>query len=305
MAGVLFGSQFIPSKYCPGFSSGGYNISMALGILAGSIISVMGLGAAGIAPAMAAIAFLGGMTWVVGNYLFIIAVARAGMARSFIVINFSAVLSFIGGVVFLGELPGLTAPRLAMMAGAVGLVLLGSFLVTTTAPSNGSKVPGSTGSGTDGSLMRKGLIAAFVATVFFTIYNTMIAYVLNTAGTPVGITFATIAPGAVTGAVLVVILARRNELKDWLSAPVKWHLLAIVQGLMWATAMVFILIGWMGTGIALGTPVQVGTQTLVSSLWGILAFGELRGLKDPGAAHIKFAAGAALTVAGIVLMTLS
>lgn len=257
------------------------------------------------APMMAALAFLGGMTWVVGNYLLIIAVARAGMARSFIVINFSAVLSFIGGVVFLGELPGLTVTRLAIMAGAVGLVLLGSYLVTTTAPKIGSKAPGSKGARTDGGLMRKGLIAAFVATVFFSVYNTVIAYVLNTAGTPVGITFVTIAPGAVTGAILVAVLSRRGELKDWLSAPVKWHMLAIIQGLMWATAMVFILFGWMGTGIALGTPVQVGIQTLVSSLWGIMAFGELRGLNDPGAAYMKFAAGAVLTVAGIVVMTLS
>jgi len=68
--------------------------------------------------------------------------------------------------------------------------------------------------------------------------------------------------------------------------------------------MVCIMFGWMGTGIAMGTPIQVGTQTLVSSLWGILMFGELRGLENRGAAYLKFTGGAALTVAGIAMIAL-
>ena len=110
--------------------------------------------------------------------------------------------------------------------------------------------------------------------------------------------------GAVLGAFLVALLARDNDLGEWKMAPVKWHLLALSQGLVWATAMVCIMFGWMGTGIAIGTPIQVGTQTIVSSLWGIVMFGEFRALKDRGKAYSRFIGGAALTILGIAVMAL-
>jgi glucose uptake protein GlcU len=275
-------------------------VSMAFGILVGSTFSILLLGISGIWPLMLALSFLGGMTWVVGNYLLIIAVANAGMARSFIVINFTAVLSFIGGIAFLGEQPDITMVRLALIAGAVGLVLLGSFLVTTTTPEDQTARSGLAGL----SKMRQGLIAAFVATIFFSLYNVMIAYVINKSGTPASTAFISIAPGVVLGAVLVAFFVTGDELKDWKAAPVKWHLLAILQGIIWAAAMVCIMFGWMGTGIALGTPVQVGIQTLMSSLWGIAVFGEFRGMKTPRSAYARYAAGALLTIAGILGMAL-
>ncbi len=276
---------------------------MALGILAGSIIALLVLGFTSVGPYLALLAFAGGMTWVAGNYLLIVAVARAGMARSFIVINFSAVLSFIAGMLFLGELQGITPSRLAMMVGGVGLVIVGAFLVTTTTPGNQGNVgKEAIGGLSPGSAMRKGLLAAFVATIFFTAYNTMTAFVLNRAQTPVGTTFAIIAPGAAVGSVLVALLVKGHGLRDWRRAPGKWHLLAVLQGLVWATAMVCIMFGWLDTGIAMGTPIQVGTQTMVSSLWGIMIFGEFRELAERGGAYLKFGAGAVLTVAGIVLM---
>ncbi len=300
VAGLLFGSQFIPSKYCPLFRPGAYNISMALGIFLGSALSLVFLGFAGITPLLSALAFVGGMTWVVGNYLLVQAVSKAGMARSFIVINFTAVFSFMGGMAFLGELPDVTAARLALLAGAVCLVLVGSFLVTATRPREGATGPSHHG----GEAVKKGLMAAFVSTVFFSVYNVIIAFIINEAGAAAGPAFVSIAPGAVLGSLLVALMARQNDLGEWKKAPVKWHLLALSQGLVWATAMVCIMFGWMGTGIAIGTPIQVGTQTLVSSLWGIVMFGEFRALKDRGRAYSRFIAGAALTVLGIGVMAL-
>jgi glucose uptake protein GlcU len=76
----------------------------------------------------------------------------------------------------------------------------------------------------------------------------------------------------------------------------------LVQGFIWAAAMMCIMFGWMGTGIAMGTPVQVGTQTLVSSILGIAVFGEFRGLEKRRAAYTRLAAGAAITVSGILIM---
>ncbi len=295
VAAILFGSQFVLRKLCPAFSSAAYNLSMALGILAGSLASLAALGVSSIAPSMAALAFVAGIAWVAGNYLFIVAVELAGMSRSYVAINFSAVLSFVGGIVVLGELPDLGGARLLLVAGAVALVLLGSYLVVTTAPRDG-------GRGEGGARAAKGLVAGFAATAFFSAYNVMTAYVLNRAATPAGITLVAVAPGIVVGALLLAPLADRRLLRDWRAAPARWHLTAFAQGLVWAAAMVCILFGWMGVGIAMGTSVQVGVQTLVSALWGVLVFRELAGSADKRATHARFVAGAVLTVAGIVLL---
>ena len=305
MAGVLFGSQFIPSKYCPGFRSGAYNISMAIGIFLGSVVALPLLGVSGISASLGALAFIGGMVWVAGNYLLVFAVANAGMARSFVIVNFSAVFSFLGGVAFLGELSEVSALRLGLIASGIGLVLAGAFLVGMTTTGTKEQGARSKGQGTDGARMRRGLGAVFVATIFFSIYNVMIAHAINRAGAPAGPTFAFVAPGAVAGAALAALFARGGELQAWRAAPGKWHLLALSQGLVWATAMVCIMFGWMGTGIAIGTPIQVGVQTLVSSLWGIVMFGELKGLEKAGRGYARFGAGAALTVLGIGLIALS
>ena len=151
---LLFGSQFVLNRLCPAFPSAAYNVSMAFGILAGSLASLFLSGGSAIAPGMAALAVLGGALWVVGNYLFLVAVARAGIARSYVVINFSAVLSFAGGIAFLGELPDLDVPRLLLLLGAVALVLAGSYLVTTTARAGGAAADAA------GSPVRHGLLAA-------------------------------------------------------------------------------------------------------------------------------------------------
>ena len=296
-AAILFGSQFVLNKYCPDMPASAYNVSMAVGILAGSAASVLVLGWSPIAPGMAVLAFVGGAIWVVGNYLFIVAVARAGIARSYVAVNFSAVLSFVGGVVFLDELPDLDTPRLVLVVGAVSLVMAGSYLVTTTAPKSGpAQVRG-------GSRAKRGLVAAFASTVFFAIYNVLTAFVMNKAGTPASVTFVAVAPGIVCGAVLLALFAPGRALRSWKAAPARRHLLAVLQGLIWAAAMVCILFGWMGVGIALGTAIQVGIQTLVSSLWGILLFGELAGLDNRRAAYARFAGGAVLTVCGIAAIT--
>ncbi len=302
LAGLLFGSQFIFSKYCPAFRPGAYNISMALGILLGSLAALPLLGVYGLPPMLGLLLFAGGMIWVTGNYLLIYAVSSAGMARAFIVVNFTAVFSFVGGVAFLGELDAATAPRLGMIAAGIGLVMAGAFLVTSTAPRLPAPAAGGRAKAYDGAKMRRGLLAVFVATVFFSVYNVMVAQAINRSGAPAGPVFVVVAAGAVAGALLVAAATGGGALPGWRAAPRKWHLLALSQGLVWATAMVCIMFGWMGTGIAMGTPIQVGTQTLVSTLWGIVVFGELRGLENPRSAIAKFAAGAALTVGGIALI---
>jgi glucose uptake protein GlcU len=292
-SGVLFGSQFFPGNACPDFEQGAYNISMSLAILIGSVVALALLGTGPISPGLALVCAASGVLWVLGNYLLLVSVALAGMARAFVAINFSAVLSFAGGMLFLGELRTLDGSRLLVALGAVGLVLLGAWLVTTTTPRRDTAGPD-----TRGRVVR-GLLAGFVATIFFSAYNVLTAWVLNRRGVGAGPTFVAVAPGIVVGAFLAALFSRRPLLRHWRRAPARWHLLAAAQGLIWATAMVCIMFGWRGAGIAVGTAVQVGTQTLVGAVWGIARFGEFDALPDRRGAFLRFAAGAALTVAGI------
>lgn len=296
-AAVLFGSQFIPSKYCPKFRSSSYNVSMAWGILASSIVAFLVLGMASIDAGLVLYALLGGFLWVTGNYLLIIGVAKAGMARAFCIINFSAVISFLGGGVLLGELTGVTARRIGLMIVAVALVIIGSLLVTTTTPAGKGK-------GSDRADIMKGLLAAFAGTVFFSMFNIVMGYIINKGGTTPGAAFIAFSPGIMLGALLLAALPGDRGISGWLRAPAKWHYLAMAQGVIWSGAMVCIMFGWIGTGIAVGTPVQVGTQTIVSAVWGILMFNEFKDLKDKGRAYGRFGAGALLTIIGIAMMAL-
>ena len=294
LAGLLFGSQFVPSKYCPDFDRAAYNVSMAVGILLGSLLFFGFLGGGMSDGGTALFGMASGAVWVAGNYCLIIGVAEAGMARAFTIVNLTAVFSFLGGGAVLGELGGSSPQRVGMMVGAVVLVTAGSVLVGGIKKSE--KVEKGRAS--------KGVVFAFLSTIFFAIYNVMAAYMTNRWGTSTGTAFILISPGIFLGAVLIAVLPRGASLGKWKAAPRKWHGLALFQGVVWSIAMVSIMIGWKGTGIAIGTPVQLGTQTIVSALWGILFFHEFREIENKKGAYARFGAGAALAVSGITLMAL-
>jgi glucose uptake protein GlcU len=297
-AALLFGSQFVPAKYCPKFKSSAYNVSMAIGIFVCSFFAFVILGQVKIQAYLLPYALLGGFLWVSGNYLLILGVAKAGMARAFCIINFSAVISFFGGGVFLGELTGVTMTRIAVMLGAVGLVIVGSLLVTTTTPSKSKN-------GSARSDMMQGLVLSFFATTFFSLFNIVMGYVINEKGTPPGAAFLAFSPGIILGALLFAAMPFEDGFSKWSAAKPKWHGLAFAQGILWSLAMVCIMFGWEGVGIAVGTPIQVGTQTIVSALWGILMFNEFKGLKNKSTAYGRFAVGAALTIVGIAIMAVA
>lgn len=324
LSGLLFGSQFVPSKYCPDFDKAAYNFTMAVGILLGSVVFFVILGGGISDGGTALFGMAGGAVWVAGNYCLIIAVAEAGMARAFTIINLTAVFSFIGGGAVLGELGEYSATEIGIMTGAIALVITGSVLVggiKKTAGEEGgeNKTDGerenaldgkgadatNTGKeGTDKGKAGKGVMFAFISTLFFALYNVMAAYMTNRWGTSTAGALILISPGILLGAAVIAALPKGASLWKWKGAPGKWHGLALVQGVIWSIAMVSIMIGWKGTGIAIGTPVQLGTQTIVSALWGILFFGEFRKLENRKTGYARFGAGAALAVSGIALMAL-
>ncbi len=83
----------------------------------------------------------------------------------------------------------------------------------------------------------------------------------------------------------------------------RWHGLALSQGVIWGVAMYCVMTGWLGTGITLGVPVGQGIITLVSALWGIGVFEELS-VERRGRSLALFALGALLTIAGVTVMVL-
>lgn len=202
----------MPQKLCPRFGAAAYNISMALGILATSSLALPLAAGPVPPPGLILAALAGGLLWVAGNYLLIFAVQRAGMARPFCIINLTSVLSFIGGGAALGELGELPPQRLGAMVAAVAAVVAGSVLVGLT----------SGGSGPGGPTRREvavGILAAFVAPFFFASFNVIIAYIINTAGVPLGPAFVSFSPGILMGALALALLPEPRSPDTGQAAP--------------------------------------------------------------------------------------
>lgn len=297
---------------------------MAVGVLLGSVFFFVILGGGISDGGTALFGIAAGAVWVAGNYCLIVAVAEAGMARAFTIINLTAVFSFIGGGAVLGELGNYSTNGIGIMIGAVALVTIGSVLVGGIKKAGGEEGGANkkegypekdrgikkterirTGKGNaDKGRSGKGVMLAFIATLFFAVYNVMAAYMTNRWGTSTEGAFILISPGILLGAVVIAAMPKGVSLGKWKAAPGKWHGLALFQGMVWSLAMVSIMTGWKGTGIAIGTPVQLGTQTIVSALWGILFFGEFKELENKKTGYARFGAGAALAITGIALMAL-
>ena len=290
---------------------------MSFGIaLAGALFFAAAPGGAPPAPLLTLIVS-GGLCWVIGNYLLIFAVRRAGMARPFCIINLTSVLSFLGGGALLGELGAASVSRVGAMVLGVAAVVAGSALVSliSSAASDDSN-----GRASDGGV-RAGIAAAFAAPIFFAAFNVVVAHGINRSGLALGPAFLSFSPGILLGALLLALLREpdgsdagskdesgaggRSGVHHWLRAPAGWHALALSQGLIWGVAMCCVMNGWLGTGLTLGVPVGQGIITLVSAVWGLAVFKEFEHLRNMRRAFIQFLAGASLTVAGIAVLVLA
>ena len=286
---LFFGSQFVPRKFCRSFDDLGYNVSMVFGIMLNAliwfaIISFQGKMCFPFAPTI--LSFLAGIVWVFGNILLISAVSRIGMARSFTIINLVSVMSFIGAILFLGEMRVAVSIILTAFAGVI-IIMVGCTLITLTT-SKKEKLKS-----------KKGLIYAFLSSFFFGSFNIMIMYSINVQHLHVNASALFLTLGAVLGG--FIILLKKGKVKYWFNVKKRWHALGVSGGLLWGMGNILGLYAMQKIGVSVSVPMLQGFMTIVSAVWGIIIFREMQDVipERRKKALIIFMAGMILTIAGV------
>jgi glucose uptake protein len=232
------------------------------------------------------LSFIAGVVWVFGNIFLISAVSRIGMARSFTIINLVSIISFAGGVLFLDEMRVATGVIFTAFAGVL-IIMSGCVLITLTT-SKKEKMKS-----------KKGLIYAFLSSFFFGSFNIMIMYSINIQHLHVNTAALFLALGGVLGG--FIILLKNRKIKYWFNVRKRWHGLGVSGGILWGMGNILSLYAMQKIGVAISVPMLQGFMTIVSALWGIVVFREMRDVV-PGRrkkALIMFIIGMILTIAGV------
>jgi glucose uptake protein GlcU len=273
-AGVFFGSQFIPQKFCQEFDSRAYNLSMMLGIaivcgfmsLVSFAITLPGdVSEKVFSLPNAGLCILAGVIWSAGNLFILAAVYKIGMSRTFPVVNLIIVMAFFAGIIFLSELQGVDYFLFLLMALGIGSILVGSILTSRATSKEEKKIKD----------IKGGIIAAVISVLFFGFYNIPVLYSLRTETWSVYLAVFFLSLGAVLGGTIFGFVWLRKEMfVIWRKAAGKWHLLAISGGIMWGAGQTSANLAMVEIGLSIGAPVIQGLVISVGVVWGLIVFKE-------------------------------
>lgn len=273
-AGVFFGSQFTPQKFCQEFDSRAYNLSMMLGIaIACGIMSLLSFVIAipGDVPEKifslpnAGLCILAGVIWSAGNLFILAAVYKIGISRTFPLVNLVIVVAFFAGIIFLSELRGVDYFLLLLLVLGMGSVLVGSVLTSRATSKEEKEVRD----------VKGGIIAAVISVIFFGFYNIPVLYSLRTETWSVYLAVFFLSLGAVLGGIIFGFVWLRKEMfVIWRKAAGKWHLLAISGGMLWGAGQTSANLTMVEIGLSIGAPVIQGVVIIVGVVWGLVVFKE-------------------------------
>lgn len=286
ISSIFFGSQFIPQKLAGKVKTDYYNFSMVLGINIGSITGfflfslIIGFKEIYILPVI--FSFIAGFFWSFANKLSLVGINNIGMAMTSVILNLVSIFSFIFGVFLFSE-----STTIFQYLG-IPILMFGAILVARLTES-GSK------------LNIKGVLSVFFATIFISIDNALITKSINPENYPVIPSFVAIM-FKMFGASLAALMFNltSTKLREWKNQPKKIHLYAIGGGLTWLCGFEISAHILELSGLAITVPIIQSVVTLVSSLWGILYFKEIKGKRK----LLQFIIGAAITGSGVLLFSL-
>ena len=148
---------------------------------------------------------------------------------------------------------------------------------------------------------KKGVISVFLATIFISINNVLTTEAIISITHP-KISFFTavmfMSFGATFGALLFNI--NPSRLRDWKGQTKKTHLYALGAGFIWLCGFEITSFTLAEFGLTFGVPIIQSVMILISALWGILYFNEIRGKNKLG----LYILGAAITIFGVILFAL-
>ncbi len=276
IAGLFFGSQFVPQKYCKEFDTKAYNVSMILGIaFVTAIIAVLSLlldipgngSQKELDFSSVALCIIAGVIWAIGNFFILAAISKIGISRTFPVVNLLIVVAFFSGIIFLEELRSINHLLLMMLLFGIASVLIGSFFTSKATSKEEEKIRD----------VRGGVIAAALSALFFGVYNVPVLASLRSETWSPYLAVFFLSIGALLGAVIFGFLWLRKKLFVlWRGAGKRWHLLAISGGMLWGIGQVFATIAMSYIGVAIGAPLLQGLVIVVGAVWGLVVFKELK-----------------------------
>ncbi|MEW6070477.1 MAG: GRP family sugar transporter [Candidatus Thermoplasmatota archaeon] len=288
VSALLFGSQFVPKKfskaneiiYCTAMSSG-----IFLNALVWTVV-IFFLGAKlNYSYHSLATCFIAGSIWTLGNVLLVYAVTRIGIARPFVILNFTSVISFFGGLIFLREYVSVSLFIQAFIA--MLIIIAGCIVITKTISKEHSNLRAE----------KLGIIAAFSSSIFFGVFNILIVHSVNIL--KLDVVLAALSLSSSSLLVCFALVAMSRKFLDYSTTPKREHALGITGGIIWGLGNITSLLALKIFGLSIGIPILHGLITFFSACWGIIAFKELERRAIP-----KFVIGALLTFGGIVLITL-
>ncbi len=304
MAGLFFGSQFVPQKFCLSFDTRAYNLSMMFGIaIVSGIIAIFSLfidmpgnvSEKEFSPFNIGLCVLAGVIWSLGNLYILSAISKIGMSRTFPIVNLIVVVAFFAGIIFLGELRNIDFIIILFLCLGIGSVLTGSFFTTKATSKEEKKVKD----------VKGGVIAALLSTIFFGLYNVPVLVSLRSDSWSVYLAVFFLSLGAILGALFFGFLWLRTELfKIWRKAQKKWHLLAISGGMIWGIGQVSANIAMVDIGVSIGAPSIQGLVIVVGVVWGLIVFKELKDISilQRKRAKLILGFGCAFALLGSIIM---
>jgi glucose uptake protein GlcU len=304
MAGLFFGSQFVPQKFCPSFETRAYNLSMMFGIaIVSGIIAVLSffldmpgnVSEKEFTPSNIGLCVFAGVIWSLGNLYILSAISKIGISRTFPIVNLVVVVAFFAGIIFLGELRDIHFIIILFLILGIASVLSGSYLTTKATSKEEKNVKD----------VKGGVIAAALSTIFFGFYNIPILMSLESDYWSVYLAVFFLSLGTIIGAIFFGFLWLRKDLfRIWRRAQRKWHYLAISGGMIWGIGQVSANMAMVDIGVSIGAPSIQGLVIVVGVVWGLAVFKELKDIpiRQRKKAKLILGFGCAFALLGSIIM---
>jgi drug/metabolite transporter (DMT)-like permease len=282
---IFFGTQYVPQKKLGEVNTAHYNLSMAIGLVITStiifsILFLIGMPILHWIPIV--IAFLSGIVWSIGNRLSIVGVNRIGMSKAAILFNLNSVFSFIFGVLFYAESMGL------FKIIGMPIIVCGSVIVAAITGEEKKEV--------NWFGISAAIVAAFVFSIFNTLANESVSSHINPT-LPYYVMALFMSIGALVGNLFFINTPRK--FREWRSEKPKFHYCAFSGGSLLASGFFISLYSLAAYGLSFTIPILQTVLLLVSAIWGLLYFKEIR----KGKSLLLFLIGAGISIMGIIIFS--
>lgn len=268
-AALAWGSYTVPFKLSKSEKLTQFQALMGVGILASGLLLSLILG---YPLSLNVYGLISGILWAVANAISLIAILNLGISKAVPIISSLVILSsFLWGAVVFREIPNLT-----LGFAAIGLIILGVVLVSTTSEAISQSV-------------KKGFIAAVSSGLIF---GSQLAPLKIGNLTTQDFFFPSCFGIAVT-AILIALVARTKFTKEAIKE-------SLLSGIIWNIGNLLSVISISIIGLAKGQPISL-SAVLVGVLWGLFYFKEITQKRK----RLQVLSGAIVLLLGVIILGLA